>query len=196
MLLGPDRFVELQKTLLGDFRSRPLSVESFIGALTAAGLENSESFFDAWVQADALIGAAVRSIAPGDGGDYEVVVSRSGTVPYPIPVSMVMPDGATHEVTLAAHARADTFRVDSRPEEVLFDSTGVISMWNASHPRLRELFIDAALAERLDGLGIPLAKQHLAAHPENDRIRSLLVARLESAGRTPEAEAYRRPGSG
>ncbi len=66
LLIGPKRFLDLQRHLLEAYRHRPLPVHEFIALLEEAGAANAPAFFEAWKRGDATIGLAVDGVEPDE----------------------------------------------------------------------------------------------------------------------------------
>ncbi|UCH84753.1 MAG: hypothetical protein JSW50_03400, partial [Candidatus Latescibacterota bacterium] len=59
LLVGPDRFLDLQRYLLKEFHHRPLTETDFVAALADFGSEGASEFYDAWKKDHASISLQV-----------------------------------------------------------------------------------------------------------------------------------------
>ena len=189
LLLGPERFLELQRRLLQTYRFRPLPVAAFIAESKKAGLVGAPAFFAAWQRGDAVIGLSVDEVVPESTGGWRVVLIRTGPVPYPITVEVMTEDGATVRATVSAVALRDTIRIPTRPTAVRLDPDGVVPMWNSAHPEMRVLLARALDRASVDAQFLPLAREILADTPEEDHVRYRLTRKLYFQGRWEDASA-------
>lgn len=190
LLLGPERFLELQRRILQEYRHRPLPEAELVQLLVEAGLDDASAFFAAWKQDDARIGATVASVEPDEEpGRWRIEVARTGTVPYPIEVRVVTEGGETVEHVMAAHADTDSLSVADRPASVALDPDGAVPMWNSAHPEIRAAFARALDRAGIDATFLPLARELLDAIPGDDYLRYRLARRLFWLGRWDEAAA-------
>ena len=190
LLIGPERFLDLQRHLLAAYRHRPLPVASFIGLLEEAGAADATAFFEAWARGDATIGLAVDSAEPdGERGGWRITVRRTGPVPYPIMVEAVSAAGEVVRHTVAPGARRDTLRVAFAPAHIRLDPEGLIPMWNGAHPEMRAAYARALERARLDEPFILLAQAVLEEGLADDDLRYRLARRLFGMARWKEAAA-------
>lgn len=187
LLLGPDRFLELQHRLLRDYAGDVLTVDAFIDALVAAGVVDARAFFDAWRTDDAAIEVLVDAVEPAaDGQGWVVALRRTGSVPYPVTVAVEPPIGTSaagvdrHE--MAASAVRDTIRVPERPARVTIDPDGLIPSFNSGHPEMRSAVAAALERARRDEVFFGLARGLLGEHPEDYHLRYRLARRLYLTG--------------
>ena len=189
-LAGTETFLALQRRILEEYRHRPLPVDAFIELLNGVAPADTRPFFDAWRRGDARIDAVVESVEPLESGSgFQVAIRRTGNVPYPIDFEVDQEDGGTVRHRLAADAGTDTVTTESRPLAVRFDPEGVIPMQSGAHPGIKSLWIRALHSQKMDGTFVPLAKLHLADHPEDDELRYRLARRLFWLGRWEEGAA-------
>lgn len=192
--LGPDRFLELQRRILEEYRHRPLPEEEFVQLLVEAGLESAPAFLEAWKQDDARIDAVVDTIAPAEeAGSWSIEIRRTGSVPYPIDVRVRTDSGETVDHVLAADADEDTLTVAGRPTSVQLDPDGVVPMWNSSHPEIRAAFARALYRADIDSAFLPLARELIGLLPDDSYLRYVLTRRLFWLGRWGEAAGLYDP---
>ena len=65
LLIGPDRFLDLQRHLLKEYHHRPLTEADFVSVLADFGSEDAGAFYDAWKKDHTSIGLEVSSVSPG-----------------------------------------------------------------------------------------------------------------------------------
>ncbi len=200
--LGTERFLELQRELLRDYRFRPLPVSDFAGRLEAAGATGAADFFENWMRGDARIEfdvAAVESEAVEAGWVHRVDIAQVGTIAYDLDVELVTTDGARVVHTLTAEAFAenregsieDTLAAPLR--EVRLDPAGTLPMWNGSHSGIRRAFLHAMFRANLTELFLALVPAYLDAQPDDDYMRLLYVYRLFHLGRHERVLATQDP---
>jgi hypothetical protein len=200
--LGTERFLELQRELLRDYRFKPLPVSEFAGRLEAAGATGAAEFFDNWMRGDARIefdGARVESQAIEDGWVHRVHISQAGTIPYDLDVELVGADGTRVVRSLAAEDFAesreqlveDTLAV--LLSEVRLDPLGALPMWNSSHIGIRRAFLHAMFRANLTAPFLTLVPDYLEAQPADDFMCLLYVYRLFQLGRHEQVLAAQEP---
>lgn len=193
--IGTQRFVELQRELLHDFRHSPLDTETFVQRLEAAGAADAGTFFDEWVRGDASIGYAVDVVepVPEQPGTHRVVIQRFGTVRYPIEVEVSGGGGAVERRVIRSPFDRDTlvFRMEG-PVRVRLDPDGAVPMWNSGHPGIRRLFIHALENAGLTEPFLALSGAYLEEHQDPTLLRRRR-ARLGALGRETEAAVLVEP---
>jgi hypothetical protein len=178
-LLGEDRFLELQRRILSEYRHRHLPEDDFIELLEEAGAEGARDFFDVWKRGDARIDVQVQSV---EGSS--VTVRRTGNVPYPVDVEVEDAEGATTRFTLPGNIKSEAFTVTGpSPLRVRLDPDGVIPMWNSAHPEMRRLHIESLARAGQTEPFIALARAYLAEFPGDERILFLLSRQWFQLGR-------------
>jgi hypothetical protein len=174
--------LELQRKLLESHRYRALGEAEFIRELEAAGAEGAAEFFDRWRHGDASLGFDARV-----DGDSVVIVTRTGTVSYPVDVEVTTSGGTTRH-TMSRSVAEDTIAFDkARGVQFRLDPGGAIPMWNSSNWEIQSLFIEALDRADLTQAFISLAGSHLGRNPADVRIRFLLTRRLYNSARYDEA---------
>jgi hypothetical protein len=187
-LIGTDRFLELQRSLLKEYRFRPLPEEEFIDRLEEAGADGAREFFAAWRRGDARIDFDIDTV-----NDSTIVIRRTGNVPYPLEVAVVSTAG-TQRHTIDRDAEVDTLEVDStNGVEVQLDPDGVIPMWNSTHAGMRSLFVEAMFRGSLTEPFLVMGRDHLQRHPDDARVRLLLAHRLFALARYQEVVELASP---
>ncbi len=189
-LVGYESFLALQRKILDRYRHRPLPVEHFVALLDSIGSEDALAFFDFWRRGDARIDAAIDRIDElEETGQFQVTITRTGNVPFPIDYEVDLEGGGMVRQRLLAEAGADTVRTTVRPLAVRFDPDGVIPMPGSSHPGIRRLWLVALYLQDLNESFVPLALAHLVSFPEDHTVRYRLAHRLYSLGRWEEGAA-------
>lgn len=185
--VGAERFIEFQKTLLAQYRDRPLSVEEFANRLDKAGASGAQEFFRAFARADATFGYEVSNVEGGGGGQdwsYRLTVSRRGTLRYPTAVEVRDQDGKVvrREIAGADLQEIFTVKLQAPLAEVKLDPDGVLPMWNGSHVGIRRAYASALDRAGLTAAFFAWGKNLLAAEPEEDELRIRLAERMLQAG--------------
>jgi hypothetical protein len=195
LLIGSERFLDLQRHILKEFRHRPLSEKDFTSILTEFGIENAPVFYDAWKRGDATIGLFVSRVSRKEGSDeWTIELIRTGPVPYPIEVEAISRDGRRVRHEVSADARSDKFDVEFVPVDIRIDPRGFIPMASSSHPKIQLLYI---LAHELAGLDEPffvMGRAYLDRFPDEDHLRYRLARRLYELARWEESSELWSPG--
>jgi hypothetical protein len=195
LLIGSERFLDLQRHILKEFRHRPLLEADFTSILTEFGIENAQAFYDAWKLGDAAIGLSVSEISPNEVSDeWTINLKRTGTVPYPIDVEAISSDGKKIRYEVDAGSSSDKFNIDFAPVDIRIDPRGLIPMANSSHP---EMLLAYTLAHERAGLDEPfftLGRALLDKFPDEDRLRYRLARRLYQLARWEESVSFWPPG--
>lgn len=180
--LGFDRFLELQRKLLAQYKYRELSVEEFVKHFEKAGCRGASRFFEQWQRGDATIGFNVTSIETEQRKDsfhYRIIVKRTGTVQYPVVLEVKDAGGKTvgHELAGEAKQEEVTGILTASLSEVRLDPDGVLPMWNSAHPEIQRCYLIA-----LDNAGLTrpfliLAQQYLSLNPGDEVIKRRISKR-------------------
>ena len=195
--LGAERFVELQRALLREFRYRPLAPDTFARRLEAAGAPGVATYLQAWVRGDARLDFAVRGIradATRAGASW-IQIARTGTIPYPVTIEARPASGPAVRAELPGEASFDSVRVVTGGSvgTVAIDPDGLLPMWSSSNPEMRRVFLRAMGAVGPVEPFLELARSHLRADPD-PALAALLVERLFELGRFAEIESFARQG--
>ena len=194
LLIGSERFLDLQRHILKEFRFRPLLETDFTSILSEFGIENAQAFYDAWKRGDATIGLSVSGVSRKEGSDeWTIELSRTGPVPYPIEVEAISRDGKSVRHEVNADARSDKFDVEFVPVDVRIDPDGLIPMANSSHPDVQLAY---TLAHELAGLDEPffvMGRALLDRFPDEDYLRYRLAQRLYNLARWEESSELWSP---
>lgn len=188
MLIGADRFLDLQRRLLDEYAGRALHPDDFIAALERAGSPDARRFFDAWYRHNATVDVVVDGVEPDPAGGWRVLLQRTGSVPYPVTVAVETAEGERRHV-VAADAAADTIRSRAPPVGVVVDPDGMVPMPNSSHPKIRGAIAAAMDRARRDEDFTVQARAVLEATPDDHYLRYRLARRLFSSARYEEAAA-------
>jgi len=181
--LGPERFLDLQRRLLREYRFAPLSPKDFVHHLEGAGLPEAGEFISAWQRGDATIGLTVKSVTRDPQGEsWAVALRRTGPVPYPVEVEIATRGSESSRHVVGADVWSDTARTTSRPERVRIDPDGLIPMMSSSHVGVRALHVSALGRAGLDEQFLPLARAYLEEVPDDDFVRQQLIQRLFTIG--------------
>jgi hypothetical protein len=188
-LMGPDSFAAFQRSLLADYRYRPLSPSAFARRLEAAGVAGAGSFLDQWMGGDARLGYAIRGIRPirREPNGYWIDVERTGTIPYPVTMEARARSGEARWVELSGAAVADSALVNlpGGPSEILIDPDGLLPMWSSSGRAMQAVFLRALGKAGPTEPFLTLAKAHLAQQSDG-QLAALVVERLFELGRYSE----------
>jgi hypothetical protein len=194
LLIGPERFLDLQRHILTEFHHRPLLESDFIAILTEFGVENAQAFYDAWKLGDATIGLSVSRVSQDEGSDeWTIELSRTGPVPYPIEVEAISRDGRRVRHEVKAGSSTDKFNIEFVPVDIRIDPRGLIPMANSSHPDVQ---LEYALAHERAGLDEPfftMGRALLDKFPDEDHLRYRLARRLYELARWEESAELWRP---
>jgi hypothetical protein len=194
LLMGQERFLDLQRHLLKEFRYRPLTESDFISILTEFGSENAQAFYDAWKRGDATIGLSVSGVSPNEGSDeWTIELERTGPVPYPIEVEAVSGDGRQVRHEVKAGSSTDKFNIEFIPVDIRIDPRGLLPVVNSSHPDVQ---LEYALAHERVGLDEPffiMGRALLDKYPDEDHLRYRLTRRLYELARWEESSELLRP---
>jgi hypothetical protein len=178
-LIGPDRFLDLQRHILEKFRHRPLTEAGLVATMTDFGFANAASFYDAWTLGDATIGVSVTEIVPDrETGGWTIKLSRTGTVPYPVEIQAVAEDGRTVTHSMGAEMNSDQFNVDFRPSDVKIDPRGILPMANSSHPEIQSVYALAMERAGLHEQFLLMARSVLEKNPDDTYLRYRLARHL------------------
>jgi hypothetical protein len=193
--LGTERFLELQKHLLEEYRDRRLSPEDFGAALEAAGLPGAREFLRAWSRADAQLGYTVRAVRPDSGGGhaYWIRVERTGTIPHPVTIEIRTASGQRERASLDGKAKLDSLRL-SLPgplAEVRVDPDGVLPSSTSDNIDMQRVFLRAMGSAGPPRTFLSLARAHLLTDPDPD-IAALAVERYFELGEWREVRAVAR----
>ncbi len=200
--LGSDRFLQLQRELLEDYRYKPLSVAEFASRLEAAGATGAGGFFEKWARGDARIEFNVRQVesaATENGWLHRVHISQAGTIPYDLDVELVDADGSRVVRTIAAESFAENddqvleVTLPQRLIDVRLDPEGAMPMWNSSNHGMRRAFLQAMYGADMTPAFLALAPDYLQAQPEDDYMRLAFVERLFDLGRYGEVVSTQEP---
>jgi hypothetical protein len=190
--LGSERFLQLQRALLEDYRYRSLPVGEFASRLEAAGATGAGEFFESWARGDARIEFDVDQVESeklDDGWVHRVHVRQVGTIPYDLDVELVGADGARLVRTVPtesfAHDPEQILEVElAEPlSDVRLDPSGALPMWNSSGDGMRRAFLQAMYRADLTPPFLALAPDYLQANPDDDHMRLLFADRLFALGR-------------
>jgi hypothetical protein len=190
LLVGPERFLDLERQLLEAYRHRPLPEDEFVTMLEESGAGEASAFFEAWKRGDATIGLAVDGVdQDSERGGWRISLRRTGLVPYPVEVEAVSATGEAVRHIVDADVKQDTAYVAFSPAIIRLDPQGFIPMWNSAHPEMRSAFARALERAQLYEPFVVLAQAILAEIPEDDYLRYRLVRRLFLLGRWDEVAA-------
>jgi hypothetical protein len=197
LLIGRERFLDLQRQILEEYRHRPLPESEYISILIEYGSEDAETFYRAWKRGDATIGVSVKDVSPNENNNgWTVELVRTGPVPYPVEVEAISGDGGSVRHVVEAGARIDEFDVGFTPVDIRIDPRGLIPMASSSHPDVQ---IGYALAHERNGLDEPffaMAGALLDENPDNDYLRYRLARRLYQLARWEQCAALWKPDRG
>jgi hypothetical protein len=193
--LGTERFLELQKHLLEEYRDRRLSPEDFGAALEAAGVSGARDFLRAWARGDAQLGYAVRAVRPDSAGSYAywIRVERTGTIPHPVTIEIQTANGQRKRASLAGEAKLDSLRL-SLPGplvQVRVDPDGVLPSSTSDNVDMRRVFLRAMGSAGPPRAFLSLARAHLLTDRDPD-IAALAVERYFELGEWREVRAVAR----
>lgn len=207
--LGQESFLQLQREVLRDFHNVPFPVDSLVARLESKGLADAGAFFDRWVRGDAVIDyvvESVRQITPesdstysrvnpatdipeptNSPSQYEIVVRRTGTVPYPVEVEIEDGTGRRERFTVRSTVRQDTlrFRGDERVW-VRIDPDGAVPMWSSTTTAIQRLRLHAFERAGRDEAFIQAARAFLATNRDDWALREAII-KLGRLGRFAEA---------
>ena len=188
LLVGPDRFLDLQRHLLKEFHHRSLRESDFVAALADFGSKDSGAFYEAWKKDHASIGLTVSSASPGPGSEeWTIDLKRTGPVPYPIEVEAASRDGQSVRHVVEAKATKDAFTVGFEPVDIRIDPEGRIPTASSSHPLMRLHYIVALeWAEQTD-LFLALGRAYLDQFPDDEYLRYRMARRLCELARWEES---------
>ena len=187
LLLGPDRFLALQRRLLAGYRERPLSVAAFGAELEKEGLTDAREFLARWVKGDASLGYRIAGVDSVDPTHYRIRIRRTGTIPFPVTIEAHSPAGRSARATLPGRNDVDStvVELDGAPARILIDPAGELPMWSSDHPEMRRVFVRALGAVGPTETFRLVAGEHLRLDPD-PLIAALLIERLFEAGRYRE----------
>ncbi|UCH84179.1 MAG: hypothetical protein JSW50_00375, partial [Candidatus Latescibacterota bacterium] len=190
LLVGPDRFLDLQRYLLKEFHHRPLTETDFVSVLADFGSEDAGEFYDAWKKDHASISLQVSGVSPGPGDDeWTVDLKRTGSVPYPIEVEAASGDGQRVRHVVKAGAKKDEFTVGFEPVDIRIDPEGQVPMVSSSHPLMRLHYILALEWAGQTDLFLTLGRAYLNQFPDEDRLRYAMARQLCKLARWEESVA-------
>jgi hypothetical protein len=185
-LVGTDPFVELQRTLLRDFRYRPLSPNTFAQRLAAIGIPRAEQFLERWVRDDARLDYAVRGVRADSASPfrYWIEVERAGTIPYPVTVEATSQSGAAVRLSISGDSALDSIgvKLDTSLQVVRLDPDGLLPMWSSSNQETQRAFLRAMGSVGPVEPFLTLARAHLDEDAD-PLLAALLVERLFELGR-------------
>jgi hypothetical protein len=194
LLIGEERFLDLQRHILKEFRYRPLLESDFASILTEFGIENAQAFYDAWKLGDATIGLTVSGVSPNEGSDeWTIDLRRTGPVPYPIEVEAISKDGKSVRHVVDAGSRTDKFNVEFSPVDIRIDPRGLIPMANSSHPEVQLVYTLAHERAGLDEPFFAMGRALLDRFPEEGHLRYRLARRLYELARWEECSELCAP---
>lgn len=193
--LGEEAFLQLQREILVDLRNRPLPVDTFVARVESKGLDDVGDFFRRWVRGDAVIDYVVESVRPVDATEaieatqYEIVVRRTGTVPYPIDVEVEDGAGRRERFTVRSNVSSDTLHFQGRsPLSVRLDPDGAVPMWSSTNPAVQRLRLHALQRAGRDEPFLQAARAFLD-ESEDDWVLRESVEKLVRQGRLEQALA-------
>ncbi|HEX9754363.1 MAG TPA: hypothetical protein VGA42_01580 [Gemmatimonadales bacterium] len=197
-LVGTDRFLEVQRRILREYRDRALPVADFVRLLEEAGGSGAGPFFQAWSRGDATIEYAVTDIRQVDAAgphEYRITVARTGTVASPVDLEVRDSAGGRVRHRLDGSKNTDTLRVrlDAPLQGAVLDPDGVLPMGNSAHPDIRRLFVLALGRAGLTEPFLALAPSMLAARPDDEALRYELARRLSDLARYREVISLPAP---
>lgn len=178
--LGWEKFLQLQRDVLRDFRDRPLPADTFVARVMLAGYPDAGRFFAAWMRGDARLGYQVSRVTPSRDPSAAVwiVLEKTGTVSYPVDVAVRSTSGAERRVSFRGDSALDSMLVqlDAPFASVAVDPDGALPMWNSSHPEIRRLYI-AALDDAGQGEAFEALALRFLAERSDPELRARLVSR-------------------
>ena len=186
-LIGVERYVELQKELLSDYKGKPLSIEDFIRFLEGKGYVFSRKFLEQWYKDHAIIEYdlyRIKTTKKEGGWDYSFEVRKRGTVDYPIDVSVIDEKGNITNYRTKAESTKEQITGFSKFEPVGFklDMNGKVPMWNSDNEDVQRAFIFALYRAGRTKIAMTLAKLRLENEPNNERLIKLISV-LETLGK-------------
>ena len=194
MLIGSERFLDLQRHILKEFRYKPLLETDFTSILTEFGIENAQAFYDAWKRGDATIGLSVSSVSQNEGnGEWTIELNRAGPVPYPVEVEAISIDGERVRHEVKAGLSTDKLNIGFTPIDIRIDPRGILPMANSSHPSVQVTYALAHARAGLDEPFFTLGRALLDKYPDEDRLRFHLARRLYQLARWEESVELWRP---
>jgi hypothetical protein len=194
LLIGPERFLDLQMHILKEFHHKPLLEEDYTSILTEFGIENAPTFNDAWKRGDATIGLSVSEVSQSGGSDeWTIKLKRTGPVPYPIEVEAISKDGRRVRHEVDAGSRTDHFNVGFIPVDIRIDPRGLIPMASSSHPEVQLAYILAHERAGLDEPFFAMGRAFLDKFPDEDRLRYRMARRLYELARWEESSELWSP---
>jgi hypothetical protein len=200
--LGDERFLDLQRQILEDYRFKPLPVSEFAARLEAAGATGAGEFFDKWIRGDARVEFdvdRVESEAAEGGWVHRVHVSQAGTIPYDLEVELVGAAGASVVRTLPMQGFAENgegvleVSIEEPLREVRLDPAGALPMRNTSNYGMRRAWLHAMYRADTTEPFLLLAPDYLEARPDDDHMRLLFALRLFDTGRHERLVAAQIP---
>ncbi|MCP4546340.1 MAG: M1 family metallopeptidase [bacterium] len=188
-IIGTEAFLAMQKRILAEFTHSPLSVSEFVDRLMAAGAEDAAEFFAVWRRSDARLDAVIDLVEPAAAGGCNLVVRRTGNVPYPIDGIVDLGAAGIREFRLEADASIDTLHLAVMPASFGLDPDGILPISGSMHSDQRALWLTALYRQKRDDLFIPLAQAHLKHNENQGLISYYLARRLYWLGRYEEVTA-------
>jgi len=188
LLIGPERFLEMQRMILKNYRYKPLPEQDFITILEEAGITGATTFFESWKKGNATIGMSVKSVYPDNNNEnWWIIFQRTGTVGYPVQAEVISGQGQIVAHTVKAKTILDTLVVSFQPEDIFLDPKGIIPMWNSSSPDINASFALAFYRAKIDEPFLKLAKSVLMENPNDSFLRYRYTRRLYKLSRWEEA---------
>jgi hypothetical protein len=189
--LGKDRFLDVQKNLLKDYKYRPLPWNEFFDRIEKSGAEGAAGFFEKWRRGDACVNYSVsvnKMERQGEIFRYAISLSRNGSVSYPMTVEIE--DEMGRRIRVDGHGKEDseTLMVDLAVPlaRVSLDPDGVLPSLNASHPGIRRGILQALWNESFIPAFRAMAAAFLRDYPGDAHVRLMVIADLFASGQYRE----------
>lgn len=174
--MGYHNFLKVQKELLNDFASKPLTEDDFLERCSGYWSQ-SDKFYREWMRGDAIIEytiEGIKTVEKNNSWHYSFDVVKKGTVDYPVEIAVVDALGEVnmHKST-SLSKETITGSLTSEPKSFTLDPFGAVPMWNSSHPSIQALFIKALYRAGHTRVAKELAKSYLQDH-EDEAIAVIL----------------------
>lgn len=195
LIIGPKKFLELQKYILKNYYHKPFVESDLVAALEAFELKDAASFYQAWTKDGATIDLAVTAITENkaEKNGWDIKLERIGQVPYPVEVTAIFDDGTTSKHIVKAASKTDQFTVNFKPEAVLIDPRGLIPMRTSSNQEMQLLYILALEQSGLYESFIHLGAELLEDLPDSEYLRYRLVRQHYWLAKWNQAIEYWQP---
>ncbi|MEW6367272.1 MAG: hypothetical protein AB1714_21790 [Acidobacteriota bacterium] len=179
--LGKEKFLDLQRSILKDYKYRPLPLSDFIERIEKSGAEGATGFFNKWRRGDACINYSIsvdKMERHADIMRYALALTQDGTVPYPVTVEAE--DERGRKVRVEGHGGEDvealTVDLNAPLSRLRLDPDGIVPSLNASNPAMQLAILRALWNENLMPMFRMMAASYLREHPGNAEARLLVIA--------------------